>query len=168
MAAGSRCSGQPAADSILEGVARRASPRRRARPCWQGYDQRFADHQRQIHEVKQAQGSVCSQRLKENQQRLERKIATLAATNGSSGERRIAAANAEHFCTRCLHLRCENARCTPACELERSGKRPLLPDRREGLFQFIAICDRRSSLESAPDKRRSTRWRAHAACLPCR
>ena len=30
-------------------------------------------------------------------------------------------------------------------------------------FSFIAICDRRSSLESAPDKRRSTRWRAHAA-----
>ncbi|MHC2543506.1 hypothetical protein ACVINY_004218 [Sinorhizobium meliloti] len=58
---------------------------------WQGYDQRFADHQRQIDEVKQAQRSVYSQRLKENQQRLERKIATLAATDGSSGERRIAA-----------------------------------------------------------------------------
>lgn len=67
-------------------------PRAELDRVWQGYDQRFADHQRQIDEVKQAQGSVYSQRdiildLKENQQRLEREIARLAATNGSSGER---------------------------------------------------------------------------------
>ncbi|RVG83261.1 hypothetical protein CN177_16710 [Sinorhizobium meliloti] len=67
-------------------------PRAELDRVWQGYDQRFADHQRQIDEVKLAQGSVYSQRdiildLKENQQRLEREIARLAATNGSSGER---------------------------------------------------------------------------------
>ncbi|WP_339073054.1 hypothetical protein [Sinorhizobium meliloti] len=67
-------------------------PRAELDRVWQGYDQRFADHQRQIDEVKLAQGSVNSQRdivldLKENQQRLEREIARLAAMNGSSGER---------------------------------------------------------------------------------
>lgn len=67
-------------------------PRTELDRIWQGYDQRFADHQRQIDEVKQAQGSVYSQRdiildLKENQQRLEREIVRLSATNGSSGER---------------------------------------------------------------------------------
>lgn len=56
----------------------------------------------------------------------------------TSGIPLIGAGRARLICTRCLHLRSENARYTPACELERSGKRPLLPDRREGLFQFYS------------------------------
>ncbi|WP_050999914.1 hypothetical protein [Sinorhizobium fredii] len=67
-------------------------PRAELDRVWQSYDQRFSDHQRQIDEVKQAQGSVYSQRdiildLKENQQRLEREIARLAAAAGGAADR---------------------------------------------------------------------------------
>ncbi|APG91168.1 hypothetical protein [Sinorhizobium americanum] len=67
-------------------------PRQELDRVWTSYDQRFADHQRQIDEVKQAQGSVYSQRdiildLKENQQRLEREIARLMAASGGAVER---------------------------------------------------------------------------------
>ncbi|WP_234820146.1 MULTISPECIES: hypothetical protein [Sinorhizobium] len=67
-------------------------PRQELDRVWTSYDQRFSDYQRQIDEVKQAQGSVYSQRdiildLKENQQRLEREIARLMAASGGAVER---------------------------------------------------------------------------------
>ncbi|WP_370168609.1 hypothetical protein [Sinorhizobium fredii] len=79
-------------ESALKDIRDAQVPRAELDRVWQSYDQRFSDHQRQIDEVKQAQGSVYSQRdiildLKENQQRLEREIARLAAINGSGGER---------------------------------------------------------------------------------
>ncbi|MDW9447220.1 hypothetical protein GOA58_05900 [Sinorhizobium meliloti] len=67
-------------------------PRAELDRVWQSYDQRFLDHQRQIDEMKTAQGSIYGQRdiildLKENQQRLEREIARLMAGNGSVADR---------------------------------------------------------------------------------
>jgi hypothetical protein len=59
-------------------------PRGELDRIWESYDQRFLDHQRQLDEMKTAQGSVYGQRdiildLKENQQRNEREIARLMA-----------------------------------------------------------------------------------------
>ncbi|MET4691067.1 hypothetical protein [Sinorhizobium fredii] len=68
---------------------RRAGSRKELDRAWQSNDQRFSDYQRQIDKVKQAQGSVYSQRdiildLKEDQLRLEREIARLAAAGGAA------------------------------------------------------------------------------------
>ncbi|AUX76428.1 hypothetical protein NXT3_CH01860 [Sinorhizobium fredii] len=78
--------------SMLKDLRDAQVPRQELDRVWTSYDQRFADHQRQIDEVKQAQGSVYSQRdiildLKENQQRLEREIARLLASSGNSLDR---------------------------------------------------------------------------------
>lgn len=76
------------ADTALKEIREDQVPRKELDRVWQGYDQRLGDQQRQIDEVKQAQGAVYSQRdivldLKENQQRLEREISRLSALSGS-------------------------------------------------------------------------------------
>lgn len=69
-------------EASLKDIRESQVPRQELERIWQSYDQRFLDHQRQIDEMKTAQGSIYGQRdiildLKENQQRLEREIARL-------------------------------------------------------------------------------------------
>lgn len=67
-------------------------PRLELDRVFMGYDQRFGDVQRQVDELKQAQGGIYGARdiimdLKENQQRLERELGRLVGINGRPGER---------------------------------------------------------------------------------
>lgn len=66
-------------------------PRLELDRVFMGYDQRFGDAQRQIDELKQAQGGIYGARdiimdLKENQQRLERELGRLVGINGRPSE----------------------------------------------------------------------------------
>jgi hypothetical protein len=67
-------------------------PREELDRVFGSYDQRFTDQQRQIDEVKTAQGAVYGARdviieLRENQQRLERELSSLRAAGGSEPAR---------------------------------------------------------------------------------
>lgn len=65
-------------------------PRGEHERVWASYDQRFTDVQRQVDEVKQAQGGVYGARdvimdLKTNQQRLERELSDIKGAKGRDG-----------------------------------------------------------------------------------
>ncbi|WP_244483779.1 hypothetical protein [Rhizobium sp. Root482] len=67
-------------------------PRLELDRVFMGYDQRFGDVQRQVDELKQAQGGIYGARdiimdLKENQQRLERELGRLVGINGRPADR---------------------------------------------------------------------------------
>ncbi|WP_156392529.1 hypothetical protein [Rhizobium sp. Root482] len=74
-------------ETAIDDLRNSQVPRLELDRVFMGYDQRFGDVQRQVDELKQAQGGIYGARniiidLKENQQRLERELGRLVGING--------------------------------------------------------------------------------------